>query len=462
MDIADSGSEDSTNKSKIKRLLSVFWATEAVLAIAGIHRLFIQSWHLTVVMLIAMILISPVYFLAKKGEIKKGSNILLLFLTILLLGFVWSFSGLRDEVLMVFPAIIMISLLMGSQRFGFYLYLLVVINILALGYLNEIGYIYNLSGKSNIDSAILLAIILTFISYVGWLISSEMKKTNRKLRASKNELEQRVKQRTIALEKSIENLKNTQEQLIQTEKMASLGRLVAGVAHEINTPVGIAITASSHLEDATKDFSKLYDSNNISKQILVNHMETTLTSSQLILSNLKRAADLIQGFKEVAVDQSNDEIREFELKHYFNEILASLHPQIKQSKCQIELNCPDELSIRTSPGAIAQIITNLVINAIIHAFENDQHGVITINIEKHNEHINLLFKDSGCGISSENLTNIFEPFFTTKRGEGGSGLGMHIVYNLVNQSLNGSIECTSTLGKGTSFSISFPCYLKTT
>jgi len=275
-------------------------------------------------------------------------------------------------------------------------------------------------------------------------------------------LEQRVKQRTIELEKSIENLKSTQEQLIQTEKMASLGRLVAGVAHEINTPVGIAITASSCLEDTTEKFAQFYNNSTISKQTLVNHINTTIDSTKLIRTNLKRAADLIQGFKEVAVDQSNDEIREFELKHYFNEILASLHPQIKRSNCQVELNCPNELSIRTLPGAIAQITTNLVINAIIHAFKNDQHGMITINVEQQDKHINLLFKDSGCGISAEDLSNIFEPFFTTKRGEGGSGLGMHIVYNLVNQSLHGSIKCTSTLGEGTSFLIRFPCNLEAT
>ena len=409
-----------------------------------------------------MIAMSPVYFLAKKGKIELGGNILLLLLTILLLGFVWKYNGLRDEVLMVFPAIIMVSLLLGSRRFAIYIYLFVSINILAIGYLNDIGVVHNNSIGSDLNAAILLAIILTFITYVAWLISTEMIKTNNELKENKNQLEQRVKQRTIELEESITSLTNTQEQLIQTEKMASLGRLVAGVAHEINTPIGIAITASSYLEDTTENFSKLYGKNSISKQILANHIETTITSTKLIQSNLKRAADLIQGFKEVAVDQSNDAVREFNLKHYLKEILASLQPQIKRSQCQIELNCPDDLSIKTSAGAIAQIITNLVMNAIIHAFEDNQHGMITINIEQQGEHVTLLFKDSGCGISPENLVNIFEPFFTTKRGKGGSGLGMHIVYNLVNQSLHGSIECTSALGEGTSFIINFPSNIKAT
>lgn len=462
MDNKNSSSDKLEQQAKIKRLLKIFWAIEAALVLAAIQRLFNPDWKILAAISMVFVLILPIYFLAKRGKVEIGSNILLLLLTVFLLGFVWTFDGLRDEVLLVFPAIIMVSLLIGSSRLAIYIYFLVGINILAIGYFNEKGYIHHVGTDSNFQSAILLTTILTFISYVAWLISTEMKKTNKELLVTKNILEQRVKERTADLEASIENLTTTQEQLIQTEKMASLGRLVAGVAHEINTPIGIAITASSFLQDTTKEFSKLYDNKSISKQILTNHINITVDSTKLIRSNLKRAADLVQGFKEVAIDQTNDEIREFEVKRYFNEILASLHPQIKRSQCKVALNCPDRLTIRTSPGAIAQIITNLVINAIIHAFENDQYGIITIDIEQESEHINLLFKDSGCGIAPENLSNIFEPFFTTKRGQGGSGLGMHIVYNLVNQSLQGSIECTSILGEGTSFTIRFPCYLTTT
>jgi len=238
--------------------------------------------------------------------------------------------------------------------------------------------------------------------------------------------------------------------------MASLGRLVAGVAHEINTPIGITITASSHLEDATNDFYKLYQNDNITKKALVNYVETATASSKLLQSNLNRAADLIQGFKEVAIDQSNEEIREFKLKAYINDVLSSLRPKIARSGIQVNLNSPDDLVIKTSPGAIAQIITNLVINAITHAFEQEKGGTITINIEQKDQQINMQFKDSGCGIPTENLGKIFEPFFTTKRGQGGSGLGMHIVYNLVTQSLHGNITCSSNLGKGTCFHINFP------
>ena len=446
---------DKENKTKVQRLINLFWGVEAALIIAGIFQSH-ANWIISLVLTIAIISMVPVYFLAKKGKTVLGSNILLLLLTIILLGFVWAFNGLRDEVLLVFPAIIMISLLMGSKNFAIYIYILVSINILAIGYLNDVGIIHNTEIGSTLDAAILLTIILTFISYIAWLISIEMKKTNQELRKNQNELEKRVQQRTIELEESFDNLKNTQEQLIQTEKMASLGRLVAGVAHEINTPIGIAITASSYLEHTSKEFHQLVNNNNISKKMLANYIETTTTSSKLIQSNLNRAAELIQGFKEVAVDQSSDEIREFDLKEYFNEILASLHPKIKRSHCKVDVSCPENISVNTSPGAIAQIMTNLVINAIVHGFEGKDNGSITILVKVDNNHINLTFQDDGCGIHPNNLNNIFEPFFTTKRGKGGSGLGMHIVYNLVTQSLHGSIKCISTLGEGTSFMIRFP------
>lgn len=455
MDRSNLESKD-LNSAAQNKLIKIFWAVETVLAISGVQRIYTENLKITVIIAIAMISILPVIFLAKKGKIELGSNILLLSLTIILLGFVWSYNGLRDEVLFVFPAIIMICLLMGTQRFAFFIFILISINILLIGYFNELGYIHNISQDSNLEAAFLLIVILTFVSYIAWLISSEMKKANQALRENQNELENRVKERTIELEQSIKNLTNTQEQLVHTEKMASLGRLVAGVAHEINTPVGIAITASSHLEDATGDFLKLYDNKGVSKKSLANYLDTAKTSSTLVQSNLKRAADLILSFKEVAVDQSNDEIREFELKQYLHEIFTSLHPQTKRSNCQININCPSDILIKASPGAIAQIITNLTINAIIHAFEDNQHGIITLNIEQKNEQINMQFIDSGAGISSENLAHIFEPFFTTKRNDGGSGLGMQIVYNLVTKSLNGNIECTSTLGVGTTFLINFP------
>jgi len=336
------------------------------------------------------------------------------------------------------------------------LYILVCLNILILGLLNDLGYIHHTHNDSSIEAAILITIILTLIGYSGSLLAKDIHKINKNLIQNKNKLEKRVKERTAELEQSLDNLTNTQEQLIESEKMASLGRLVAGVAHEINNPLGIAITASSHIEDANIKFSALYEKNTITKSQLSNYIELSAASSKIIVSNLQRAAHLVQSFKDIAVDQTSEECRKFNLIEYLSEVLDSLQPSISQTKYLVELSCESEIHVYSSPGVIAQIITNLFFNSITHGFENMDTGTISIQVVKNKNNIHITYNDSGCGISPENLPKLFEPFFTTKRGFGGTGLGMHIVYNLVKQSLAGNITCTSALGEGTQFDIVFP------
>ncbi len=441
---------------QIKRLLQLFWATEFSLVIIIIQRIYLSSWTQALAVAGFAILLTSVYIMAHRGKEKLGGYILLLLLTFMLLGFIWKFQGLRDEVLLVFPAIIMFSLLLGSRSFAFYIYLFVCLNVFFIGFLNQYNYIYHGHTDSDLSAAILIIIILSVISYAVLLIAKDIKKTNDALQQSKVELEMRVTQRTAELQQSLDNLTQTQEQLVEAEKMASLGRLVAGVAHEINTPLGIAITASSHLENEADDFNQQFKNDAISKKQLEKHIDIVAKTSQLISSNLVRSAKLIQSFKDVAVDQSNDLQRKFNLKNYLNEILTSLTPEIKGTHHKVELFCDDNIELFTNPGSLAQIITNLFINAIQHGFEHSNEGLISIIVNQDNNNISIIFIDSGCGIPPENLGMIFEPFFTTKRGSGGSGLGMHITYNLVTQSLKGIITCTSTLNKGTQFELIFP------
>jgi len=259
-----------------------------------------------------------------------------------------------------------------------------------------------------------------------------------------------------ALQDSLETLKKTQNQLIQSEKMASLGGLVAGVAHEINTPLGISVTASSFLERKTKEIKELFDLNRLKRSDFKKFIEIGMDSASSILANLNRAAELIQSFKQVAVDQTVEEKRVFGLKHYIDEVFISLRPRYKRTQHQITVNCPDSIQLNSYPGVFMQVLTNLVMNSLLHGFDNIEKGQISIDISDNDQTVLIVYKDNGKGMSEEQLAKIYDPFYTTRRGQGGTGLGMHIVYNLVTQSLSGEISCNSKQGEYTVFQITIP------
>ncbi len=263
-----------------------------------------------------------------------------------------------------------------------------------------------------------------------------------------------ISEQKTKLQNSLEQLHQTQTQLIESEKMAALGGLVAGVAHEINTPVGIGVTAASHLVMKVQEYKKQYNNKKLTGGDFEVFLDTAVESSNMILSNLSRAAKLINNFRQIAVDQSSEEQRDFQLKPYLNDILQSLSPQISQHI--ITVHCPDNLELCSYPGAFSQIITNLIMNSLKHAFEEQKYGQISIDISQQKDKILLQYSDNGKGIEPEHLKKIYEPFFTTKRGQGATGLGLHLVYRLVTRICGGHIECNSILGEGTTFRIWMP------
>ncbi len=278
-----------------------------------------------------------------------------------------------------------------------------------------------------------------------------------------DELEDKIEERTKELkcsnnelQETIINLKQTQTKLIEAEKMASLGGLVAGVAHEINTPIGIGLTGATHLMDINKEVLKDYEQGQLSEERFKSFLEDSNDISFQITRNLERTADLVKSFKQVAVDQSSEDKREFELKSYVEEILTSLDNIIKKTKITIKVECKERVLLNSYAGAYAQIFTNLIINSINHGFNEKQEGNITISIVREDKTVNIIYKDNGKGIKEENLTLIFEPFFTTNRSKGGTGLGLNIIYNIITTQLKGSIECSSKEGKGVSFLIKLP------
>lgn len=281
----------------------------------------------------------------------------------------------------------------------------------------------------------------------------------REIEGARLALEQEVGEKTRAnaeLAQALTQLREAQAQLVQNERLASLGALVAGVAHEINTPVGVGVTAASTLLDRSAQLRKAYDGGELRRSDLERFVAVAEESSNIILKNLQRAADLIHSFKQVAVDQTSGERRRFAFKAYIEEVLLSLAPRLKKSGHAVEVVCPAALSVDSYPGAIAQILANLVGNSLVHAYADGHRGKLRIEVGIEHGRLFLRYSDDGCGIPREHLAKIYDPFFTTRRGSGGSGLGLHIVHNLVTQMLGGSIEVRSEPGKGTEFTVRFP------
>lgn len=295
------------------------------------------------------------------------------------------------------------------------------------------------------------------------LRKSEINKKQEEIEEINLALEQRIQDRTtrlinanLYLEKTLKDLKDTQDQLVETEKMAALGNLVAGVAHEINTPLGVSLTAVSYLEKEASQIKTLFEQDHLTKNDFSDFLETTLESVSIALSNIDRAAELIKSFKLIAVDQSTANERLFNLEEYVDETIRSLEPQFRHSQIKIKTDIDPMIFFNTNPGDVAQIVTNFVMNAWVHAFGQEKKGSIIIHASPREGVILLTCRDDGLGMPEHVKELIFEPFFTTKRGQGGSGLGLNIVYNIVTQKFNGSISCESQVGKGTTFTVTIP------
>lgn len=269
-------------------------------------------------------------------------------------------------------------------------------------------------------------------------------------------IEDELRKRNKELAESMETLKMAKDQLVESERMASLGGLVAGIAHDVNTPLGVGVTAASFLQERLNNLQTAYDEKSLTGKTMTSFLSEAHQTSDLLLGNLNRASELISSFKQVAVDQTSEAIRDVDLKLYIQEVIQSLAPSFKKTSHKISVECPDNLVVKCAPGAIAQIFTNMIMNSLIHGLDEKENGHIRINISLVDEAVVVEYSDDGKGLAQDNLDRHFDAFFTTKRGKGGSGLGTHIMYNLVTQTLDGQITASSEEGKGLSYEIRFP------
>jgi signal transduction histidine kinase len=256
---------------------------------------------------------------------------------------------------------------------------------------------------------------------------------------------------------ALADLRLAQTNLIQAEKLASLGQLVAGVAHEINTPLGIALTTATAMGDEVKRLADAAAAGQLPRTAFERFIERMRDGAHLLFTNLTRAAGLVHSFKQVAADQASGERRRFDVKIWLDDLLRSLGPALRRTGHHVAVDCPADMVIDTYPGALGQVVTNLMMNALTHAYREGQAGTLSLQVAKPRpDLVRLTFADDGKGISADNLRRVFDPFFTTGRSRGNTGLGLHIVYNLVTSRLHGKIDVESELGKGTRFTIEIP------
>ncbi|NRB23317.1 hybrid sensor histidine kinase/response regulator [Shewanella sp.] len=282
------------------------------------------------------------------------------------------------------------------------------------------------------------------------------KKAEEELRVHKENLEELVKARTKELQQSMEHLISAQDKLVKAEKMASLGRLVSGVAHELNTPIGICVTAASFMHGETARLNHDFKEGQLAHEDMSGFFDAAIQSSEMILSNLNRASKLIKDFKLVAVDVSSEALTTFNLMSHVDDCITEILPELDLTHHQVSIEGDKDLWVTSYAETLKLVLKNLLLNAIIHAFDHDANGKILINIAQAEDRVLVRFKDDGKGMSAESVSMVFEPFYTTRRGLGGSGLGLYIVFNLITQVLKGDVLCTSKLGEGTEFKIIFP------
>lgn len=292
--------------------------------------------------------------------------------------------------------------------------------------------------------------VLTLFKVFSGRIAAELERKN-----YEDELEDTILSRTLELSKAVDKLKSAQKQLVESDKMAALGGLVAGISHEVNTPLGIAITTHSIIAEKHKKLSEKVAKHSLSIKDMDDYCTSVNSALNMQEDNLFRAKRLIENFKQTAVDQHHLEIDTINIKNYYNKLITTLNSILKTKKVTLTITGDDEIKIATYPGIHAQILTNLITNSVRHGFNSKENNHIVIDINKKNDTVEVHYYDNGIGLSDEVKKHIFEPFFTTGRQEGGVGLGMSIIYNLITQTLQGEILIDNNIKTGAGFTYKF-------
>jgi len=398
-------------------------------------------------------------FLKKYFQVLIGCSVLVFLMSIILpLPFaviIAIFYGTLINVSITAAAVYLMS--KGVRVAKFYgLALVPVIIAVILMMLSFIGVIDVSTLSKNGGSVGLLLMICLLAIAIGDNIRIEQKQAQERILALNEDLESKVVDRTKDLEESLGVLKNTQKDLVEAEKMSALTGLVAGVAHEINTPLGIGVTAASSLKEELGTFSGKVSHDDLSRSDLARYLSRTEEALGLIENSLDRASQQVKSFKLLIVDLPDGKTHPFNVHQHINDSLLLMAAQLEKHGHDVEVNCSDTLTVSTFASLITQVLMNLILNSIQHAFRPGQRGRINIDAQLIGSHLVLDYKDDGQGLSEEELHNLFNPFYTSKRGSGHVGLGTTVTYNIVTHGLKGDIRPVSRPGEGLSYHIRVP------
>jgi signal transduction histidine kinase len=285
-----------------------------------------------------------------------------------------------------------------------------------------------------------------------------LRQATKRILAFNMTLEMQVAQRTAEINASLEALHEFHSKLVDSEARATLSTIVASVSHELGAPIGNSRLTASMLADQTKHFNVLVDAGELKRSELGVFLKVLTEGTELMERSLSRATELLNNFKQVAVDQASDQRREFELGSFVQEVIASIMPSLQSKPHRLVVEISAGIMLHSLPGRLAQVLINLINNAYLHAFTDEMQGVVSITARQFDEQVRILIADNGVGMSTEQLARLYEPFFSTRIGNGGSGLGMAIVKNLVCRSLGGSLAVQSVEGEGTTFNLELPVH----
>jgi len=456
-----------------QRLSQILWVSATAVFIAMIF-FWLKGWDwsipeqaLTGTFAIFMLCI----WLTKRQRASEATTLFILTLTVMSCSLVYQSFGLHDEAIAIFPGIMLLTCMFGTRR-QFYLLLTGLIGFLSfVVFAHQAGW-HRIPDtvETNVSSLANVSVILIGTGFFAFVLASDLRKALIALNRSKRELldlneqlEQRVRQRTeqveaanLALHESMEKLEQAMKELVHAEKLASLGSMVAGISHELNTPIGNTLLAATTMERMFDKVAVQIGSGSIRRSALEEFIQEGQEMSTLITRSTKRAADMVVSFKQVAVDQTSEQRRNFDLRAVFEDNLSAMLPLFKKSQVKVTNLVPEGIQCNSFPGPLGQILTNIVQNAILHGFGESGSGNLLIEATEQRTEVLISIRDDGVGMPSKVLAHIFDPFFTTRLGKGGSGLGLSISHRIATSVLGGNLAAQSTPGQGSTFFITLP------